>query len=145
MDFKEIFSEIWPWLLIAITAWGTISDRKKKQRKEQEEDELAKRIMNRPAAEPSQTSPGAMIQGLARARQQTPPPAPQTEEKPAADYGFDAAEEGVHAVDADSVATKATEAAEADSQAAANRSRRRAALRRAVIWSEVLPPKFREI
>lgn len=145
MDLKEIFSEIWPWLLIAITAWGTISDRKKKQRKEREEDELAERIMNRPAAEPSQTSPGAMIQGLARTRQQTPPPAPQTEEKPAADYGFDAAEEGVHALDADSVVTKATEAAEADSQAAANRSRRRAALRRAVIWSEVLPPKFREI
>lgn len=145
MDFKEIFSEIWPWLLIAITAWGTISDRKKKQRKEREEDELAERIMNRPAAEPSQTSLSAMIQGLARTRQQTPPPAPQTEEKPAADYGFDAAEEGVHAVDADSVAAKSTVAAEADSQAAANRSRRRAALRRAVIWSEVLPPKFREI
>ncbi len=145
MDFKEIFEEIWPWLLAALTVWGAMSDRKKKQRKEREDDELAERIMNRPAAEPSQTSLSAMIQGLARTLQQTPPPAPQTEEKPAADYGFDAAEEGVHAVDADSVAAKATVAAEADSQAAANRSRRRAALRRAVIWSEVLPPKFREI
>lgn len=145
MDFKEIFEEIWPWLLAALTVWGAMSDRKKKQRREREDDERAERIMNRPAAEPSQTSVGALFQELARAGQQTPPPAPEASEKPAADYGFDAAEEGVHAVDADSVATKATEAAEADRQAAANRRRRRAALRRAVIWSEVLPPKFREI
>lgn len=140
MDLKEIFTELWPWLLIALTTWGAVNDRKKKKRELEEARAERTQIRHRP---PMASAPQPSVSHVA------PPPVPvqthepRTEDTPAAEnYRFDADAEGAPAV-GPSEAVRQADAEERE--AAEKRARRRSALRRAIIWSEVLPPKFREI
>lgn len=152
MDIKELFSSIFPWLIITFAIWSGYNEHKKKKREAEAEAEAERRgnahsHRARSIPEPPE-SPWAAL--LANAEiEVAPPPAPrraeppvqprQRPQQPRREMAPEA--EGTAAVRIDPAKIQAIEK---EREAAEMRRRqRRAALRRAIIWSETLPPKFK--
>lgn len=154
MDIKELFSTIFPWLVITFAIWSGYNEHKKKKREAEAEaeaeDERRSDVLSRRRAlslsEPPE-SPWAAL--LANAEiEVTPPPTPRRAEPPQPPQQrapqlrreMTPEAEGTAAVRIDPAKIQAIEK---EREAAEMRRRqRRATLRRAIIWSETLPPKF---
>lgn len=152
MDIKELFSTIFPWLVITFAIWSGYNEHKKKKREAEAEAEAERRsdaLSRRRALSLSEPPESPWAALLANAEiEVTPPPTPRRAEppqplqqrapQPRREMTPEA--EGTAAVRIDPAKIQAIEK---EREAAEMRRRqRRATLRRAIIWSETLPPKF---
>lgn len=152
MDIKELFSTIFPWLVVTFAIWSGYNEHKKKKREAEAEAE-AERRGDVPSSRRSRSisvppeSPWAAL--LANAEiEVTPPPTPRRAEPPQQPQQrapqprreMTPEAEGTAAVRIDPAKIQAIE--KEREAAELRRRQRRATLRRAIIWSETLPPKF---
>lgn len=174
MDIKELFSDIWPLLIIAFSVWSAINENKKKKRAAENKRQAGtSHSLATPQRidEPSDSPWAALLSDefdILKSLKATPEGDDASHTTPtnseySATYSYTGGSEPTpHLQTQNSTAQTAKSTTEAEGTAAVKidpeilktfeaereaaimrRRQRRATLRRAIIWSETLPPKFR--